>query len=134
MTEGLVTAFERSTSYDNTRRVYSMLADMPTFTPIQLQRLETATKDNGQVKDAALGPNAIPDLISKLISERLGLPSRSLQRGKVHVSGHGGTACRSRYRHVRARWARSRLSHLDDHRCRWPGHIPSHRANKKSVS
>jgi len=67
MTEGLVTAFERSGSYDRTRQVYRMLAGMPTFMPIQLQRLETATKANSEVRDAVLGSNTIPDLIRELI-------------------------------------------------------------------
>lgn len=75
MTEGLVTAFERSGSYDNTRRVFGMLQDLPAFTPIQLQRLETATKDNDQVRNAVLGSDNIPDLIRKFTIERGGSPA-----------------------------------------------------------
>jgi hypothetical protein len=75
MAEGLVTSFERSGSYDNTRRVFGMLKDMPVFTPVQLQRLETATKDNDQVGNAVFGPDAISDLIRKLIIERGGSPA-----------------------------------------------------------
>lgn len=74
MTEGLVTALENSGSYDNTRRVYSMLADMPAFAPTQLQRLETATKNYTQVRDAVLGSSTIPNLIRKLVIERGGTP------------------------------------------------------------
>jgi hypothetical protein len=75
MAEGLVTAFERSKSYDNTRRVFNMLQNIPALTPSQLQRMETATKDNDQVSNAVLGPNAIPDLIHKLIVQRGGTPA-----------------------------------------------------------
>jgi TIR domain len=75
MAEGLVTAFERSGSYDNARRVFVMLQDLPAFTPVQLQRLETATKDNDQVRNAVLGPDNIPDLIRKFIIERGGSPA-----------------------------------------------------------
>jgi hypothetical protein len=75
MTEGLVTAFERSWSFDNTRQVFNKLEQMPAFTPAQLQRLETATKENDQVSNAVFGPNTIPDLIRKLIVQRGGTPA-----------------------------------------------------------
>jgi hypothetical protein len=75
MTEGMVTAFERSRSFANTRQIFGMLKDMSAFTPTQLQRLETATKDNNQVSDAVLGPDSIPDLIRKLIAQRGGTPA-----------------------------------------------------------
>jgi len=48
---------------------------MPAFTPDQLQRLETATKENDQVSSAVFGPNTIPDLIRKLIVQRGGTPA-----------------------------------------------------------
>jgi hypothetical protein len=67
LAEGLVTAFERASSYSDTRWIYGALSGMPAFTPIQLKRLEAATKDNSQVRDAVLGPNRIPDLIRKLV-------------------------------------------------------------------
>jgi TIR domain len=72
MTEGLVTVFEQSSSYNETRRLYRLLVDTPTFTSAQLQRLEAAIKENHQVRDAVLGSNAIPDLIRKLILDRGG--------------------------------------------------------------
>jgi hypothetical protein len=75
MTEGLVTAFEQSGSYDTTRRIYSMLADMPAFTPLQLQRLETAAKNNGEVRDAFYNSNTVPNLIRQFIIERGGTPA-----------------------------------------------------------
>lgn len=72
LAEGLVTALETSGSYDTTRRVYTLLEDMPVFTPVQLQRLETAAKNNSQVRDAVLSPHRIPDLIANLIFQRGG--------------------------------------------------------------
>jgi hypothetical protein len=85
MTEGLVTAFERSGYFSDTRLIFGLLQEMPIFTPIELQRLETAVKDNSQVRDAVLGPDTIPDLIHKLIVQRGGNPSNSepKQNGEV---------------------------------------------------
>ena len=73
--EGLVTAFEQSGSFSNTRILFGLLEQMPTFTSVQVRRLEAATKNNYEVSAAVLGPNKIPDLIRKLIIERGGAPS-----------------------------------------------------------
>jgi hypothetical protein len=72
LTEALVTAFEQSGSYDDTRWVYEDLENMPVFTPLQLQRLETATKNNSQVREAQLHSHRIPDLVRNLINDRGG--------------------------------------------------------------
>lgn len=74
MTEGLVTALERSQSFDNTRQVFRLLEQMPSYTPTQLQRLDRASSDNPQVRNAVFGQNAIPDLLRKFVTERGGTP------------------------------------------------------------
>ncbi len=76
MTEGLVAAFERSSSYEITRKVIGMLEKMPTFSPNQLQRLEGAARSNDQVSAAVLrGRGTVPDLVTRLIAERGGTPA-----------------------------------------------------------
>lgn len=72
MAEGLVTAFEQSGSFSNTRILFGLIEQMSTFTPVQLKRLEAATENNYEVTAAVLGSNNIPDLIRKLIIERGG--------------------------------------------------------------
>ena len=67
MTNGLVTAFEHSASYDRTRRLIGLLQKMPRFTPAQLDRLDEASKSNNQVSDANLGRVLVPDLVKALI-------------------------------------------------------------------
>jgi hypothetical protein len=75
MTEGLVTALERSGSYDQTRKIFSHLEDTPVFNPRQLQRLEAAATENDQVSAAiGRGSRPIPELIKNLVSERRGSP------------------------------------------------------------
>ncbi len=78
MTDGLVAAFEQSGSFADTRDVFNLLSDMPTFTPAQLQRLEAATKENDQVRDAiGRGSKPMPDLVQKFIAERTGSPANA---------------------------------------------------------
>jgi hypothetical protein len=78
MTDGLVTAFERSGSFSDTRSIYNLLVEMPVFTPAQLQRLEGATKENDQVS-GTVGRESkpMPDLIQKFISQRGGSPENA---------------------------------------------------------
>jgi hypothetical protein len=76
MTESLVTALERSSSYDGTRRVMTLLRQIPRFTPQQLERLWEAAQNNGQVSDANLKVDRdyvpIPWLVKDLIVQHGG--------------------------------------------------------------
>lgn len=77
MTEGLVNAFGRSGSYDSTRRLLKLLQRMPRFTPEQLDKLDSATKSNDQVRDANLSGVMVPEIIQKLIVQHGGTTARS---------------------------------------------------------
>jgi hypothetical protein len=74
MTNGLVTAFEDSGSYDRTRRLITLLQMMPRFTPAQLDRLDKASKTNPQIYDTNLNGILVPDLIKALIIKNGGTP------------------------------------------------------------
>jgi hypothetical protein len=73
MTESLVTALERSFSYDRTRRVVTLLRLLPRFTSEQLHRLREAAHNNDQVNQANLRVNRdfiqVPELIEDLIAQ-----------------------------------------------------------------
>jgi hypothetical protein len=72
LTEGLVGALEDARSYDHTRAVFTLLQQMPSLTPAQMQRLEQIPADNDQVGDAVLDRAPVPDLIRQLIKDRGG--------------------------------------------------------------
>lgn len=72
MTEGIVTAFERSGSYDRTRRLMWLMKRLPRFTPHQLERLLQATESNDQVKEANFDWQPVPDVIHDLIVQHGG--------------------------------------------------------------
>ncbi|MDT0263197.1 toll/interleukin-1 receptor domain-containing protein [Jatrophihabitans lederbergiae] len=74
MTDGLVKAFEGVYSYDRAREVYGKLIQLRSYTPAQLQRLDAATRNNDQVKDANLSGTSIPELVQVLIRECGGIP------------------------------------------------------------
>src|SRR5690348_10101797 len=66
------------------------------------------------------------------------LGARSSERGRLDALEHGGTACRSRCHHVRARAVCPRLSRLvHAGRCcshYWASCVSGHRANKKILT
>jgi hypothetical protein len=70
--DGLAWALENSGSYDNTRRIMRVLEQIPSFTPEQMRRLESATRDNNQVSDAVLDQVPVPKRIQNLITARGG--------------------------------------------------------------
>lgn len=70
--EGLVRALEDSDRFAQTRQIYELLRMVPSFTPQQLERLDRATNENSQVKQAVLGLNKIPDLIAALVKAKGG--------------------------------------------------------------
>lgn len=72
LTEGLVGQLEDSGSYDQTRQVFALLQQMPSLTPVQMERLERIPDNNPQVGDANLSGELLPDLIRKLIAARGG--------------------------------------------------------------
>lgn len=76
---GLVTCFEGARSYDMTRRIYGLIEQLPSYTPLQLQRLETAASENDQVRDCVLDRVPMPELIQRLIRDRGGSPARSVE-------------------------------------------------------
>jgi hypothetical protein len=72
MTEGVVTAFERSGSFDRTRRLVGFLKRLPRFTPDQLKRLLDATESNDQVHHASVDWKPAPEVIRELIVQHGG--------------------------------------------------------------
>jgi hypothetical protein len=72
MTEGLVTALERSGTYDRTRRLIALLKTVPRFTPQQLERLSQAVQVNDQVRDASADWVPVPHVINELIARHGG--------------------------------------------------------------
>lgn len=63
----LAEAFVRCRSYDQTRKLYALLARQEAIAPEQLRRLECAVQENPQVYEAVLGSRPIPDLIGEFI-------------------------------------------------------------------
>jgi hypothetical protein len=67
MTEGLITALGRTRSYNEIRRLLSLLESMPRFTPDQLEQLDRIAKTNQDVKDTNVGGRPAPDVVQALI-------------------------------------------------------------------
>lgn len=75
LVEGLVTAFEHSHSYDQTRRLFSALQSASRFTPKQLERMDEASRTNSQIVDATVsyrGPS-VPSEVRALIARHGGI-------------------------------------------------------------
>lgn len=76
-TDNLVTAFENSDSFDNSRHLLLELEAVRRFTPEQLKRLDHATTANTQVSQAVISGSTVPKRIGRLISKHGG-PSSGL--------------------------------------------------------
>lgn len=74
LAEAVTGALERSPSWDTTRKIMSVLVNLPTFTTDELVRLDQAARSNGEVRDAFFESGSAPDRIKMLIEERGGLP------------------------------------------------------------
>lgn len=67
--KALAEAFVNSTSFDNTRRLWAVIAAVDQFGSDQLRRLEYAVQTNRQVYDANVDGVFVPDLVKQLIDK-----------------------------------------------------------------
>ncbi len=75
MTDGLVQALDESPSYDQTRRLITLLERLPRFTPQQLEKIDQAGRSNNQVTNANLNGVMVPNIIRDLIARHGGIPA-----------------------------------------------------------
>jgi hypothetical protein len=68
--ECLVSGFENSDSFDNTRHLLLELEVVPTFTQDQLYRLDMATTENSQIAKAWISGTSVPKRVERLIEAR----------------------------------------------------------------
>jgi len=67
MTQGLVTALERSGTCDRTRRPVALLEKLPRSNPQQLEQISQAAATNDKVTAANLDGKSVPKVLSELI-------------------------------------------------------------------
>jgi TIR domain len=75
-TDGLVSGFVNSRTFDNSRHLLLDLEEVQQFTPEQLNRLDEATTANSQIREAVISGTTVPKRIEQLISARGEKPSR----------------------------------------------------------
>lgn len=68
----LVYAFENSQSFDNTRHLLEELEAVPVLTQEQLWRLDAASTENRQIREALIGNEPVPARLARLIDSREG--------------------------------------------------------------
>lgn len=68
--QALAEAFVNSSSYDQTRRLWSLIERQPLIEAPQLRRLEYAVQSNRQVYEAVVGPGeTVPDGVKTLVAK-----------------------------------------------------------------
>lgn len=70
LTESLVSEFEQSGSFDQTRRLWDVISRMDEFTPEQLKRLKDASENNGEIRDAQINWTPGPTVVSRFIASK----------------------------------------------------------------
>lgn len=69
-TESLVGEFERSRSFDQTRKLWDKISRMDEFTPAQLKRLEDASEINSQIRDATINWGSGPGVVRRFVASK----------------------------------------------------------------
>jgi hypothetical protein len=69
MASAIVSNFEDSPSYNETRRRLGLVERTKAWTPELLQRLEGSIERNGQIKDCVIGAGTVPDRIRAIVEQ-----------------------------------------------------------------
>ena len=70
--DSLVSAFANSQSFDNTRHLLEELEAVPALSQEQLWRLDAASTENRQIREALIGSEPVPARLARLIDSREG--------------------------------------------------------------